>query len=343
MGYKQTYLTYGSTKTYNPKNMTTRAPKAPQRVTVRQAAKRPAGRTMTKTQKPRGSKNEGGNAGRFSFFSYTRKVHPGLARSNYKIMKTSATSAKTMINAATTFSSSVGQQNCQILGKICDVNDINEILSNNGAYSTLDPTQELLVHTTRATYDIANPRGTTCRLALYDCVYRHDSKTTAVNDVADAWNVGLNNEGGPTNAYRTPYQTPFTSRRFCEQYKVLKVTNVILSSGQVHCHKVFAKHNILINKERLTDVGINGVLANTTIVTFAVILGEVSNDSTDKTQVTYSYATINSIVSKQYQTYGSIHNVTRYDQSNNLPVAFTTDGKVMDEKVTAIISDLLRA
>ena len=66
-------------------------------------------------------------------------------------------------------------------------------------------------------------------------VFKSEEEAQKVIGATD-WNQGLLDAGSAANALYVPWVTPFKSKKFCERWKVLKVTKRVLSSGAVHTH-----------------------------------------------------------------------------------------------------------
>ena len=184
---------------------------------------------------------------------------------------------------------------------------------------------------------MVNQDNADCILWIYDCQLRFDS--SSIDPVGD-WNQGLLDAGSAANALYVPWVTPFKSKKFCERWKVLKVTKRVLSSGAVHTHFVRFAPERKVNLERITSSGgvgtpgATGGIGGFTTISLIVTLGQVTNDSVAKNTVGYSGSKLDVAVMIEYDYLGVPYDVTQYKRVGTLGTVTTAD--IMNEKTGVI-------
>lgn len=296
--------------------------------------------SYTKSKKKYGKGKTAGRGGHFSSCSLTLRRHPKILKRIATSMKTE-TKLKYVVNGATRLTASIGQQSGNLVHSLCSANELDTLVTNvytNGNLAFANTTS-VLVSKCHAQMTMINQDPGNVRVVVYDLLVRHDGTSTFQTSPNAAWQQGLLDEDGASANWVTPFQTPFTSRLFCETFKVLKATNFILGTGQTHVHNFYFKPNLLINQERLNTIGSNGVIGGVTVMQYIVLLGSVCNDSIVKTQVSTGPAAVDVMFSRQYEVCGSPFNRTIYSQSNNLLTSFTTVGEIINATTGAIIQE----
>ena len=130
---------------------------------------------------------------------------------------------------------------------------------SGGAIVNAQATQVTYLRYMKAKIEFTNTTNTVTRFSIYDIVPRNDldaalQTTTATPSLT--WDLGLADESGGTTGRNNRWHTsPFRSRKFCEVWKVLKVTNIDLDPGASHIHYVKLVLNKKIPGYRLVEMG----------------------------------------------------------------------------------------
>lgn len=111
---------------------------------------------------------------------------------------------------------------------------------------------------TSVMYRIKNQHNLAIKVRLYDVVARRDCDVP--RDPVSDWEVGMDREimypAGTINAvssaydYKMPGATPFESTLFCQNWKVIKTTKVVIHAGSEHHHTLSVKPGGLFNAAR---------------------------------------------------------------------------------------------
>jgi hypothetical protein len=178
-------------------------------------------------------------------------------------------------------------------------------------------------------------------LWIYDCVPRKDIATgmTKIATPVTAWGYGYANEGGTgSDQSSAVFATPFESKLFCENYKVINVKKILMGGGDLHEHRVVNIQKNWIDSARYTDQGGTATityLRNYTVMTFAVVSGTPIHDASNPTtqaNVTTGPAHIDYVCKKEY-----IYKVGSYNQRYVNSTNYM--GTLMGAPVTTIIGD----
>lgn len=189
-------------------------------------------------------------------------------------------------------------------------------------------TARIFVRSINAEYGYNNNTNDQVRFQLYDIIPRQN---------VYAVGSGLNNPGPPTVAWYTglDYEstvtgtasaavvgsTPFQSRLFTTNYKVLKVTNVTLAPGQTHYHRVRFHPNKFLDNDLLNSGQISsykGLSLNHMIVAS----GAPCSDSTGG--VTTEAVKLLTVLKYTYEWSYVANNMTTLAPSNNTFSTATT-------------------
>lgn len=139
---------------------------------------------------------------------------------------------------------------------------------------------------------------------LYDWVARRDiyqNHTGGVSTPQQCWAQGIADQTttGSSGDYKTLSITPFASKLFTMNYKVVKSRHVVLAPGQQHIHKVAIYPKKRINYELISNAniyGMKGLYRGTSIVYHGGVVKAGSNDD-----VTVSNAEIGYLTNIQYK------------------------------------------
>lgn len=191
---------------------------------------------------------------------------------------------------------------------------------------------------------VANMDNNDCVIWFYDLLLRADVNTGTLAPISD-WAQGVVDESGAAGDYQIPFSTPFQSKKFCERWKVVKVSRVILSSGSTHIHKVTSKPMHPINYEHLVNTsssytgtqGANVGVRYLTSSVMCVIQGNLANDSVTKTQVGTGPVAVDFMNIIRYKYCGSVDNQTLYSKSFTAQTLNTAE--FIQEKTGAVVVD----
>jgi len=191
----------------------------------------------------------------------------------------------------------------------------------------------LYMQTAQLRCQIVNVQNIMCTIWIYDLTARRDQSEGNIDPVED-WEAGIDAQGGNTSDYKYPYSTPFQSRRFCQKWKVRKVTRALVAPGETHVHMVTAnvynkvgmsRIDGFVNSEATGRVAVGGLTSTIMIVA----LGGVWNDVTDKTAVGYAPTQLDIAYTKRYKFMGTKEDRVNYAVSSGL--ANVTTGQLLEE------------
>lgn len=185
---------------------------------------------------------------------------------------------------------------------------------------------------------LTNATNVPINIVLYDVQARTPQLGTR-GDPVDLWTGLTAVEGGPagSNNYSQIGNTPFTSNAFCQQYKILKVTQIQLAEGQVHKHTFVNKQKIKFNPQQLllyqSALDVNqwsGIHKRLTTWTIAVFYGTpVSSTINPNTEVTSSNCKINWLMTQNYK-YKLLPNSRKLQTSvTTMPTSLTGAGQIV--------------
>lgn len=206
-------------------------------------------------------------------------------------------------------------------------------MMDNATSGTFEEGFSLYLQSAQLRCQIVNVQNVMCTLWIYDLVARRDQSTGDINPIED-WEGGIDAQGGSSSDYKYPYSTPFQSKRFCQKWKVRKVTRSLVAPGETHVHMVTANvYNKLassrvesfVNSEATGAVAVGGL----TTTVMVVALGGVWNDATDKTAVGYAPVQMDIAYTKRYKFMGAREDRVSYAVSSGL--ADVTTGQLLEE------------
>jgi len=184
-------------------------------------------------------------------------------------------------------------------------------------------------------YMISNSTNANIILWLYDIIPRKMIYATDTNykTPMDAWVNGMRVQlgtGGGSNLDLVPGARPFESKLFCENYKVKKVSKIILSPGVLHRHIVTSTQRRWYTDSQFNNLFTAGVpssqalwFGGRTILTMAIIMGTPGHSRAThaSADVTTAPAGIDVVSIKRYQYFWSATAAKQVFFNDTLPVA----------------------
>lgn len=245
-------------------------------------------------------------------------------------------------NSSGRMTSNIGQQSASTIGYQFGGVDLNTLLGKYSAVGT--KLQSMFLDKATSRISLINQDPGNVEIVIYDLIARQSASglQSLGVDPQSLWSVGASDEGGNNIC---PYQTPFVSKLFTEQWKIKKATKIILGTGQCHVHYSISKPNRRLNREEMrlmdTNVADASLVRGLTTCQMIVLLGSIANDSVTKTQVSYAAAAVDFVYSVTYDTHGlgGTPQVS-YSISNNLPQSFTVSGEIMDNASGLIVAEV---
>lgn len=188
---------------------------------------------------------------------------------------------------------------------------------------------------------ITNQGNGTARISLYDIITRRDANNTTASDPGLAVRSGFGDEvSGSNSNYLIPGVTPFQSQLFTTFYKVIKITNIELSSGQTHTHKYKFKLNKglggeLIQNQAQATTALKGISCYTMLQHH----GYPDDDSANTSHVSLGSTQLDVVNKQNFKYY-----YTTQNQDTHLATAFTYTSfggneNVMNEKTGAVVTE----
>lgn len=221
-------------------------------------------------------------------------------------------------NYASTWSAGIGAQEFALTNWIYTYNPTSALYGQlcqntaiqNRTQSFFSTSNKLSLHvipwevTARTEY--VNAANAPCTLTLYDIVSRKQSSITSRADPLEMVQNNMDQEGDTNNDYQTVGYSPFQSKSFCQNYKIIKVTTAHLAEGQVHVHtfRHLRKEMLPIGLalEECTDSGIwTNMRRGLSAWTLACVAGSpVASATNPLTEVSTSACKINYMTKWSY-------------------------------------------
>lgn len=223
--------------------------------------------------------------------------------------------------------SGIGKQYGGVLATYFDKNDLEAMFTNSLNVSFNKGFKIMVKHVIAETL-ITNQKNSNCRFTLYDIQAKIDGNATVTNPFT-AWSSGIDdNEGGAATDYLIPGASPHSSERFNNAFRVLKKTDVVLSPGATHCHRVYYAPNELVSANVSYKENAVGGLTN---YVFIIYHGSPMNDSTTLTQVSLGAAALD-YVTKERLVYSAWLYSSKYStMTQTIPTSFGVSGRVMGD------------
>ena len=164
-------------------------------------------------------------------------------------------------------------QNPSNLLSIYNADSIRSCISSVLPRPDNSETQKIVLESCQAIAYFTNQSTASVSFDIYDCVPRRDMPQqgqAASNDPITMWQQGMLDQGIAldTNPLAVVGVTPFQSPMFCESWKIMKVSKVILPQGGNHEHRVHIGPNSNFNRAtmRNNDYYLKGFSAFTFVV-----------------------------------------------------------------------------
>lgn len=222
----------------------------------------------------------------------------------------------------------IGKQNSVVLGSY--YTPANIVAELNGVVSAAAPkTLKAVLCSVHADILITNQENSTCWYTIYDVIARRDGNAV-VADPNTAFQAGFADAtGGSASDYLIPGVTPFACPRFAEFFKIHKVTEGTMESGQTHVHTIDYRPERSISNEVATNSGL--FIGGLTLWSFIIYHGAPMNDSTTKTQVSLGPMNLDVVEKAQFVTKYIAQGYQTTTFANSLPLAFTNVADIMNE------------
>lgn len=237
------------------------------------------------------------------------------------------------VNSSGRITATVGKQTAQYITQTFNSVDINAQVIQIPNYNS---TSKILLDSCGYEMYITNANQGVCKLYIYDFISRKDTNQVP----STLWSTGQNDQGQGTNSIYNVGMTPFSSPLFCQAFKVIKITKVILVGGYSHLHKISHSCNRQISYEYT-----NGNLSNATqfrgitVGSMIVAHGMPANDATTKTQVSTGEVALDYVWKKTY-TYKYLEDAKSSVNvaTNNIPAVFAVSESIISPASGTILS-----
>lgn len=194
-------------------------------------------------------------------------------------------------------------------------------LADSGQYNLVSTNSKItrfILNKIKGEIFFANNFKANVRMTIYDCIARRDIPTATINSAYNAWHQGLT-DLGLAGTETVVGATPFSSDTFNFFWKVAQRTEVVLSGGGVHRHKVQGNMRKLIaGAEGAYLSGWKDCSYNCLIV----ISGQPAHDSTTKTNVTLGTGGVDMVVQTEHVWKYVLTGLPTISKSNNLATTF---------------------
>jgi len=242
----------------------------------------------------------------------------------------------------------VGKQTAQDVLTVLGTADMHnlqiqtETQSPNTTYAVTE--QNIFVDSVIGELLFTNQTLGPCHMQIFDVVSRRDIDNSSYDDPVSCINTGIGHDIGNTVDITQFGVTPFQSQLFTTNFKVMKITDVMLTQGAVHQHKFNYKvrrylKGSYINENYVGDNGA-GCYKGMTYGCFIIIHGYPENDSTTKSQVSTGAVAVD-LVSKwaiEFKPVTLSRPQSNYT-SSGLPSSFSVGGEIVDVGSGAITAD----
>lgn len=223
----------------------------------------------------------------------------------------------------------IGLQNFVNVVPIHNINDINAMMGLAGVTKE----QKMLFNSFRTECEFANPLNINQRIKIWDLEVKRDFTSAAVVDPLTFLRLCQGDITGGTATSDTEIIgfDPNDSMGFLEYFKIVNCTEVLLSPGQVHYHRVTGGPNKMLDSE-INKYSTSGIKGFTRWVLLQLI-PQIANDSVVTTQVSTCAGRMNFRGTTVYK-YSVLSTATRrFDYGAALPGSFTNAGRMEEEYV----------
>jgi hypothetical protein len=213
-----------------------------------------------------------------------------------------------------------------IMGNTTDLNS----LASKVQVGSASTAEQMFLQSMTAELQIRSACTYTSNLTVYDIVPRRDCYTAVIGDPLTAWSTGIVDELA-AGLYTDIGSTPIQSDLFCQFFEIVNTHKVEILPGGTYTHKVYSEPNIKLHNEVLSRV--TSAIRKVTVFTLLVLSGGPAHDSTTKTQVSSSAASLDIIQKKTYNVKYLLDNTTSYFRNISLPTSFTVGAEVVNEEL----------
>ena len=203
------------------------------------------------------------------------------------------------------------------------LDDLRKLLWNVFSNAIAPPvglaTRKVIIDKLVWEFEFTNAAQIPANIEMFECIARRDNSEDPLTRVSE----GLTREGLFTTLASVPYQTygvsPFDSSAFCQYWKIIKKSNIVLLPGRQHKHTMVHQIKKAINAEDI-EVSTQHFRGLTRILVLR-IWGSIVNDDTVKTSVTAGTVAIDMMTRKKiYYGLEAPQNPQLTTVINNLPL-----------------------
>lgn len=277
--------------------------------------------------------HQSGNGGSWSHFHYGhRKIRNWDAKLNNTLPP-----QNWVLNTSTRSIASFNAQGYATVNTMFTVGNLNTMLNQPTAPSPNANTLKFFFKSVAGEMFISNVSTNTTRVTIYDIIVRQDTSSTNVQDPAYAFGHSFADELAGSNADVTiTGVTPFQSKSFVDFFKVLKITNVELSSGQTHTHKYKFLLNTAIEGEKISTSSSYG-LKGITCYQMIVFHGYPDDSSGATSAVGFGSSALD-IAVKQNYVYKFVNQTPVAHRASALSTTITGNEQTINEKTGAVVT-----
>ena len=222
----------------------------------------------------------------------------------------------------------IGKQEGAILLAELTPADITSLFVNTFG-ATPNKTTKVLIKSCVSETMFTNVENVPLNYTLYDIIPKRDGNTTIIDPIACFRSGFADPSGGAAANYLVPGVDPYMNPRFNEYFTIVQRTEGTLLPGNVHTHRSYYEPNYIISDE--VNTWTIDFIKNLTHYTMIIIHGTPENDNTTKTQVSLSAANIDYVTKQKWVTKAIYYPLQSQTVTNNLPLAFTVAGEIMNE------------
>lgn len=271
-----------------------------------------------------------------SYFTSGRKK---MSKQNKLITKT-LSPTHYVYNLGTRIQNTVGLQEYFTIGTYFD-QTFNDIIIGQIVSSPLEDDEtiknkKVFFERVRAEITLQSMSNGTLRATIYDITARRDIPSATIANPLNTIQTSMSEVPTPSNTagadanYKVQGLSPFHSPIFCQFFKIRKVTNIELTQGQTHVHRVNYRPYKWVSNSVLSnlDYGVKGLTSYSVIC----LNGVPSNDSVTKTSatVTTGLRTLDVIQNYVMDYRYANENFTRLLVTDNLPKSFAVSEQLMN-------------
>jgi hypothetical protein len=232
------------------------------------------------------------------------------------------------LNGAAQMTTTVGVQTGKVytLGSTGDLNT----LATKVQVGTASTAMQMFLQSMTTELQIRSACTFTSNLTIYDIIPRRDCYTAVIGDPLTAWSTGIVDELA-AGLYTDIGNTPIQSDLFNQFFEIVNTHKVEILPGGTYTHKVYSEPNVKLHSEVVGRV--TSALRKVSVFTLLVLSGGPAHDSTTKTQVSSSAASLDIIQKSTYNVKYLLDNTTSYFRANNLVSSFTVGAEVVNEEL----------